>query len=143
NIVVSSKFIIQILVFFIILSFLTPAIPIGSSTYFRLDRIVQLFTFPILFVQWPVIQKIEGIRSFFVIGVTLLIFSNISDYIGNSYFVGGAGTFPIRSLLMISKVLMFAFFVYIIVFDKVNIRWLFNLISGVFLVGLLVGTLQY
>src|SRR5690606_5162698 len=103
------KRIIFFLAFLIILSFVIPALQVGRTSFFRLDRIVQLFTFPILLLNWEAIKKIRLLRTLFYTGILIFVFAAISNFFGDLYYAGGDNpiTFP---LLVFSKVLIFIFF---------------------------------
>lgn len=135
--------IVAALAILMIISFLVPAIQVGSTSSLRLDRIVQIFTFPIMFLMWDKIKTLPLAKLFVRISLVLLVLSVFSDVIGAVYFLDGGFKPTLRPLVVVSKVWVFVYFLYVVSFNTIRRRVLISIISIVFICGLVVGLLQY
>lgn len=137
------KKIVSVLVLLIIVAVLLPAFQVGSTTSYRLDRIAQFFTIPLIFLLWGKIKKLPLSKKFINISLALMVTMTISEFIGHHFFSSSQALFTLRPLLILAKTLVFVFFLYTTVREYIKIKILFQIVSLVFLASLMFGVLQY
>lgn len=121
-----------------------PIFKVGQTTGFKLDFFLLPVIFLIIGVLLKKIVKIEIYRQYFVLMTLVAISSIISNYIGGSYYLDqGEFRLPIKSFYVAFRVAVFIFFSYLVFKNYIEYRKILSVISGVFIISLMLGVFQF
>lgn len=139
-----KKLLMQLLAFFIVISFLLPIVKVGSTTSIKLDWVFVKIAFLVLVLLFEKLKKIKFYKRYILLLLLIFVATLISTYIGGYYYLYLERDYgmPIN-LWMIDRITTFIFFSYIVYRGWVKFEVLRPIVSLVFLAGLFFGIIQF